>query len=50
MKKKKYMIFCDCQNGAVVTIIDTSSLLITEMDGKSISGRSCAEPASIAFF
>ena len=50
MKKKKYMIFCDCQNGAAVIIIDTGSLLITEMDGKSISWRGCTEPASIAFF
>ena len=39
MKTKKYINFCEFQNSAIAIVPGTSSPLITEMDGKPISGR-----------
>ena len=37
--KEKYINFRDHRNSAIDIVADTSSPLITEMDGKPISGR-----------
>ena len=37
--KKKYINFRDHRNSALDIVADTSSPVITEMDGKPISGR-----------
>ena len=39
-KKKKYINFHDRRNSAIDIVADTSSPLITEMNGKPISGGS----------
>ena len=38
-KKKKYINFRDHRNSAIDIVADTSSPLVTDMDGKPISGR-----------
>ena len=40
-KKKKYINFRGHQNSAINIVADTSSSLISDMDGKPISGGGC---------